>query len=215
MYSNNYIVVFGNNLRKAREKRNLTQIQLAEKLSKYFVMYVDVGREVDAESLRPRLSAWENGRKIPDLSECIALCNILDVEMDYLLGISEATSMQLKACSEITGLTMGALEKLAAMWSDSEYFTSADISEFIESDSGLGILIDIIKFLHTDYRYFWTGDISGYNGITTEIAALPHIGYTHGEYTKLSARDIEDASIFKIVSGIRKWKDEISNAKKD
>ncbi len=58
---------------KARKKKHLTQIQLANRI------YVSLGT----------VSNYERGLSFPDLSMLNTLCKELDVSVDYLLGLTD------------------------------------------------------------------------------------------------------------------------------
>ncbi|EHI99602.1 helix-turn-helix domain protein [Clostridium sp. DL-VIII] len=65
---------------KLRKANNLSQEQLAEKL--------DVSRQ--------SISKWESGQSIPDVEKLIALSNIFNVTIDYLLKPSEIDELSIK-----------------------------------------------------------------------------------------------------------------------
>lgn len=60
---------FGNNLKKLRADRNLSQEQLAEKL----------------KISRQAISKWESGKAYPDIENLVILRNIFDVTLDELI----------------------------------------------------------------------------------------------------------------------------------
>lgn len=61
---------FGERLRKARKKKGMTQKEL--------------GTIMGIRSLS-QLSFWEMDRRVPDAATCVALCQALDIGLDYLL----------------------------------------------------------------------------------------------------------------------------------
>ena len=63
-------MAFGNNIKKLREEKNLTQQQLADKL------YVS----------RQTICRWENGSRCPDLITAKKLALELKVSMDELIS---------------------------------------------------------------------------------------------------------------------------------
>ena len=65
--------IFGENLKKAREKCNLTQEQLAYELN------------VSASTI----GMYEQGRREPDLDTLIKMSNILHISINMLLGTKE------------------------------------------------------------------------------------------------------------------------------
>ena len=70
--------LFGLRLKALRERENLTQKQLAEKL----------------DVVKASVSAYETGGVHPSLEILIKICNILDVSADYLLGLSDSKKFQ-------------------------------------------------------------------------------------------------------------------------
>lgn len=72
---------FGKNLKDAREKARLTQPELVEKL-------VSMGFTLT----QPALSHYEKGRRFPDPPMMAAMAQILEVSVDYLLGLTATES---------------------------------------------------------------------------------------------------------------------------
>lgn len=62
--------VFGKNLKFYRKKKQLTIVDLANKLN--------IGKST--------ISSWENGKHSPDIEMIDTIANILDVSVDTLLG---------------------------------------------------------------------------------------------------------------------------------
>ena len=63
-------LLFKERLRLLRAEKNLTQTQLAEKLN----------------TTQRKISYWENGATEPSLADLIAISEILEVSLDFLLG---------------------------------------------------------------------------------------------------------------------------------
>lgn len=72
-------MVFGNNIKKLREEKNLTQQQLADKL------YVS----------RQTICRWENGSRCPDLITAKKLALELKVSMDELISDEAVQDIQI------------------------------------------------------------------------------------------------------------------------
>ncbi|MBQ8215032.1 MAG: helix-turn-helix transcriptional regulator [Clostridia bacterium] len=72
--------IFGSNLRRSRQKKELTQEQVASALG---VSYQAV-------------SKWENGVANPDLSLIVPLAKLLEVSTDELLGVSDSAQEERK-----------------------------------------------------------------------------------------------------------------------
>ena len=75
----------GNTIRMKRRTKDMTQEQLAEKMN------VSISA----------VSQWECGKSIPDLTMIPALCSVLDVSADELLGVDQAKKKeQIQAIAE-------------------------------------------------------------------------------------------------------------------
>ncbi len=70
---------FSKRLKELREKNKLSQTDLAN----------EINAKVDRNIKRTTISNWENKNAIPDLYILIALCEILHITSDYLLGIDK------------------------------------------------------------------------------------------------------------------------------
>lgn len=66
-------VMLGNQIKKLREARNLSQVQLAEAL------------HVSKQSI----SNWENGNILPSIEMLVKIAACFQVSTDYLLGIDQ------------------------------------------------------------------------------------------------------------------------------
>ena len=60
----------GKNIRKSRRQRNVTQIQLADRL----------------KISRTTLSSYENDRRIPNIQMIWMIADVLDISIDELVG---------------------------------------------------------------------------------------------------------------------------------
>lgn len=67
------MVTFGNRMREARKKADLTLEELAEKL----------------DTTKATLSRYENNKRIPDILIVNKISNVLNVDINYLLGNSD------------------------------------------------------------------------------------------------------------------------------
>lgn len=125
MYLNNYISSFGTRLQAAREAVGMTQTQFAEKVIRRS------GRSIDAGAYIKRISAWENGRikgsncpgskiNMPTINELAEFCDILDVDIDYLLGVQDKPRKEIADAAVVTGLSYEALAALKTVLSSAE-----------------------------------------------------------------------------------------------
>lgn len=72
---------FGKNLKEAREKAQMTQPELVERL-------ISLGFSLT----QPALSHYEKGRRFPDPPMMAAIAQILEVSVDYLMGLTSTDS---------------------------------------------------------------------------------------------------------------------------
>lgn len=126
---------FGENLRKAREKRGLTQQTVAEQL---FVT-------------RQAVSRWEGGSRYPDLMTAKKLSQFLDISLDELLSDQDMALYAKKSAileSPVSGGVQTAMLSFAFMcclisgiW---ELFMAGNLRGGIAA-AGPALLIDVIK----------------------------------------------------------------------
>lgn len=83
-------------IRKLRKEQNKTQVDIADEL----------------KCNRQKIADWERGKSTPSAEDIVALTNVFGVSADYLLGISEAATLDkdIQAVCEYTGLTSEAVE---------------------------------------------------------------------------------------------------------
>lgn len=108
------------NLQQARKKGGFrTQNDFAEALS------------VSVETVRN----WEQGRTVPELGTLFRICDILNCDMDYLIGRLEAPTHDLAFMQSQTRLSEDAIKKLIRIaFSDRATGRSMMLSRFIECD---------------------------------------------------------------------------------
>lgn len=84
------MVDFGNTLKTLRQKENMTQAQLSQKL--------DLTKSV--------ISAYETGLRLPSYDVLIHIAQIFNVSTDYLLGLEHPQEIDLSGLSseEVTAL---------------------------------------------------------------------------------------------------------------
>src|SRR5712692_5134768 len=101
--------IFSERLRIARELRNLSQSELAEK----------------AELHTSAISHFETGRRAPSFQNLKALSDALDVTTDYLIGrtndlnLSDAAALKLfRHAEKMSGEDLETLTKIAKLMAD-------------------------------------------------------------------------------------------------
>lgn len=109
-------IKFGDNLRKARTASGLTQDELAEKIGL---------------SNRSAISQWECGNNTPEYGNLYKLCEILNIDVGYLMGDYSEKNYTVHHIKEITNLSERAIEKLLRI-TCTPYFAQV-ISALIEN----------------------------------------------------------------------------------
>lgn len=72
-------IIVANNLKKYRQKKNLTQKQLADEINSKF------GTNLKHNTI----SSWENGTNSIDTSMLKTVCDILDIDINTIYGVEE------------------------------------------------------------------------------------------------------------------------------
>ena len=87
---------FSDGLKRARNERDWTQADLAEKM------------DVSIETVRN----WEQGRNPPNGEKLLKLCDLFDCDLDYLFYRIDCKTHDIKFIHEQTGLSVEAIEKI-------------------------------------------------------------------------------------------------------
>lgn len=81
--------IFSRNIKNLRKEQGLSQTELANKI------FIN----------KSMVSAYEKGTRMPSLSALIQLSNVLNVSIDYLLGIQKDNTNDKETTIDISGLT--------------------------------------------------------------------------------------------------------------
>ena len=98
--SKSELYTVGDNIRKLRDERNLSQEELADMLG--LKTYKTVGE-------------WERAITSPNFDKIMKMCEIFDCDADYLLGRIDCRTHDALFIREQTGLSEAAIDKLKAM----------------------------------------------------------------------------------------------------
>lgn len=96
----------GENIKRARQKKGLSQKELADLISNEELKFGNTA-----------VSNWENGTSKPDADTLCLLCGALDVDANYLLGWEEMQA------------TENIKEKLKNALKENNFFEGEDLSE--------------------------------------------------------------------------------------
>lgn len=88
-------------LKEMRKSKNLTQVQLAEKLHR------------GTGTSRTAVTTWEtNNKTLPDIHTMMDICNILDYDLDYLVGKTNIKSKDYQTISEVLHISEESIDIL-------------------------------------------------------------------------------------------------------
>ena len=138
----NRFSIMGERLLALRKKKGLTQKQISDKIG----------------CTEPSYRTWEHGRGVPDTAYLIELALLYDFSCDYLLGISDYTSVGNKEISTITGLTNKSIQQLRKL-------NKEDIPVYQQSLFALNTLLEnqengnatlwyIAEYITNRFKYF-------------------------------------------------------------
>lgn len=121
-YSTN-IMEIKERLKEERKNAGLTQRKLAEG--------IHICRSGDNSSGRTTLTNWENlnNQTLPNLLSLIDICNLLEVDMDYILGASNIQSQDIKTIADTTHISQ---ETVRTLQNNPEYGSFLD--SFVNDD---------------------------------------------------------------------------------
>ena len=134
---------FGENLRKLRKDRGLTQAKLAQVVN------------IPMSTIRN----WEQGRFIPEVNTLCNLATYFDCSIDFLLGRSDCTTVSNQLISEEIGLSDNAIEALKRLERALPEASHNILDAFIQTK----YFAEYLECIH-DYAYPPTEkDLEGYD----------------------------------------------------
>lgn len=123
----------GERMRKEREAFGFSQSKLME----------EIGRSPDSYRV---LGRWEKGKVEPQLTDMLALCDVFQCDIGYLLG-EQSTKRHIAAdFQEITGLNEKTIEILSK-WSQTNNNNIKIINTLINNPYGRAVLASIGEYL--------------------------------------------------------------------
>lgn len=123
----------------------LTQSEAAEKLG--------VSRQT--------FNNWLNGQNQPDYSYLIRISNLFGVSCDYLLGVSDAKTldMDISGCCKLTGLSEQAITKLIELKKENRITSYCELISILIEDYNCAYLLSMIGKRISIYK-----DLKGLQG---------------------------------------------------
>ncbi len=137
--SDKFANIFAERLQYAREKRNMTQEQLAEKLG------------ITTRTLQSYEASYTVNKRVPNLEIVSKISDILECDISYLTGRNkeEVLKVEWGHASEITGLSVDNIERLGKLKSAELYALNQMLVFFPRF---LHSLIESISLMHHNGR---------------------------------------------------------------
>lgn len=135
--------------RTRNKNRSMSQILLAGKLN----------------TTQNTISNWERGKAIPPMDQLIRISGIFGCDVAYLLCDYDERSKETAAISEVTGLSVVAIERLKELQERAKKEQSAGWRETYQEqelkaintllECGLTTLDYVYQYLYGDYNTYW------------------------------------------------------------
>ena len=147
---------------------------------------------------RSMLSKWENEneKSLPDTDSMLRLCEVLQIDLGYLVGYTDIPHNQTAFIAEKTGLTTENVERLCNL-SKLDDRTIYDINQMLSLDYWSKILNEIVEYMETppfDEFYY-------------EISERPY------DAIRLTHDDVENAYLLSLLQILRKEKERRNKTK--
>lgn len=135
-------ILFQNRLREIRLMRGYhTQAQLAEAYNKKYNPDV-----LNTSGILGSIKKWESGKSIPTIEKLSNLCDLLNCDVNYLLGKIDCTSYKSSEFKLETGLSEITYEKLKELYTHKKEILQIDLNAVTELD----VLENILTY-HNGY----------------------------------------------------------------
>lgn len=129
----------GERIKNARKSRGIkTQEELAKRMRE-----VESLPETDPKNYKSSIGDWESGRKKPDFGSLFLLCQALECDADYLLGLQEERKKDFKTAAESLGISY----ELAEKWTKLSYSTKQALYYAVNNDAIGSFWEDVTKSL--------------------------------------------------------------------
>lgn len=151
MYSLRYI---SGRLKTQRKRLGMSQAQLSALI-----------QEQGGGTTRENIAKWESGKSTPDINSLIALCNSLECDLTYLLGVIDTPRQEVYDIQACTGLSEKAASNLLELKKGEANIGIELLSKMLESEEFIKTLDNINKGRDTQQRleeptaFYEDGDI--------------------------------------------------------
>lgn len=164
-------------IRQARIEKNMTQMNLAEAMG---VSYQAV-------------SSWERGNAMPDIAKLEDLCDILDMDIDMLLGIESKAATAVNRVLRDEPLTIEDLTEVAPIMPPQQVKEKAEESRE-SAELNLSAIVGLAPFLDEAYLDELVQNLDDYEDVDGLIAIAPFLSQTTLDQiaAKVTPENLED-----------------------
>lgn len=141
-------------LKTQRKRLGLSQAQLSSLI-----------QEQGGGTTRENIAKWESGKSTPDLNSLVALCNALECDLTYLLGVIDTPKQEVYDIQACTGLSEKAVSNLLELKKEGASIGIELLSKILESKELVETLVNINRGRDTQQRlekqtaFYEEGDI--------------------------------------------------------
>lgn len=126
---------FGVLLSIARKCRQVSQTELAKRMNDF----VDPENESNTPRFkRTQVSRWEKGKAIPNMKNCIAICGVLNIDINFLFGVTN--KLLPDDIQQKTGLSQESFRVLDEWHNNSNVDLAQTINYLLTDPGGLEVL---------------------------------------------------------------------------
>lgn len=166
IYSEKQRIDFGDRLQNLRKQKKIkTQEDFAAKLG------------VNLKSVQN----WEQGRKLPQTEHLFKICDVLDCDLDYLIGRLEERNRTIKEMAAYTGLSEDAVKALHKYNNANDRRSSwpSHLSDIITHKDFFALMSNISDYMGTaKLERLITDDSDEVKALDMKAAGLFYISHT-------------------------------------
>ena len=132
----------------------------------------------EEKSTSSRFYEWIRGENIPAVETCIKICQLLEVDLDYLLGHTDPESRDIDFIQKETGLTEDNIKKLRTYNREPGEYNSNTIrlkaiNTVFASEKGLRIIEAMVNYITTNPNFLLVDTPGGaFGGGTGEFVIV-------------------------------------------
>lgn len=147
---------FGNRLQEQMKKQGFTQEELASKLSE---KYMDYNQDKEKYINRATIRSYIRGNTIPKGYELVLLAELLECDVNYLLGISKDASMDVESSHRYTNLNYTSVQSLHYHQEQADFINTMFENESFQDITNRINNIHLLRIVETGTENFLSSKI--------------------------------------------------------